>query len=87
MVSLQMNLVYTGPKLGPGQISGKREIWDLEIWDPTKIKKIKSLKIKIRVAQNVGKVWISRKKSSWPHLGPSGTIFCVGRKIRKMLNI
>ena len=30
---------------------------------------MKILKIKIRVAQNVGKVWISRKKSSWPHLG------------------
>jgi len=30
---------------------------------PKKIKKIKILKIKIRVAQNVGKVWISRKKN------------------------
>ena len=45
-----------------------------------KIPKIKILKTKIRVAQNVGKVWISRKKSSWPHLGPSGAIFCMGRK-------
>ena len=45
-----------------------------------KIQKIKILKIKIRSAQNVGKVWISRKKSSRPHLGPSGPIFCVGRK-------
>ena len=41
---------------------------------------MKILKIEIRSAQNVGKVWISRKKSSWPHLGPSGLIFCVGRK-------
>ena len=49
-----------------------------------KIQKIKILKIKIRSAQNVGKVWISRKKSSWPHLGPSGPIFCVGRKNRKI---
>ena len=43
------------------------EIWksrNLEIWDSTKnIKqKIKLIKIKIRVVQNVGKVWISRKK-------------------------
>ena len=48
-----------------------------------KTKKIKNLKIKIRVAQNVGKVWISRKKNSWPHLGPSGPIFCVGRENRE----
>ena len=45
--------------------------------------KIRILKIKIRVAQNVGKVWISRKKSSWPHLGPSGAFFCVDRKNRE----
>ena len=58
---------------------GIQESGNPEIWNP-KIPKIKILKIKIRVAQNVGKVWISRKKSSWPHLGPSGPIFCVGRK-------
>ena len=55
------------------------EIWgpgNPEFWNP-KIQKIKVIKIKIRDAQNVGKVWISRKKSSWPHLGPSGPIFCV----------
>ena len=34
-----------------------------EIWDPKKIQKIKILKIKIRSAQNVGKVWISLKKN------------------------
>ena len=28
------------------------------------------VKVQIRSAQNVGKVWISRKKSSWAHLGP-----------------
>ena len=48
-----------------------------------KIKRIKSLKIKICYAQNVGKVWISRKKSSWAHLGPSGPILGVGRNNRK----
>ena len=58
-----------GPKPGPS-------------WKPKKSKK-KILKIKIRSAQNVGKVWISREKSSWPHLGPSGAIFCMGRKNRK----
>ena len=40
-----------------------------------KVKNLKDLKIQIRSAQNVSKVWISRKKSSWPHLGPSGPIF------------
>ena len=50
-----------GPKPGPGQISGILEIWDLEIWE-FGIQKIKILEIKIRVAQNVGKVWISKKK-------------------------
>ena len=34
----------------------------------------KNLKIQIRSAQIVGKVWISRKKSSWPYLGPSEAI-------------
>ena len=59
------------------------EIWNLEIWkpgnlgpenlgiwDPTNPKKNNILKMKIRVAQNVGKVWISSKKSSWPHFMP-----------------
>ena len=34
-----------------------------EIWDPKKIQKIQILKIKIRSAQNVGKVFLCRKKS------------------------
>ena len=44
--------------------SRKVEIWgpgNSKFWDP-KNQKIKSLKIQIRSAQNVGKVWISRKK-------------------------
>ena len=48
---------------------------------------VKILKIQIRSAQNVGKVWISRKKSSWAHLGPSGPIFCVGRENPKIAQI
>ena len=65
-----------GPKLGPSQKCGTQ-----------KNQKNKILKIKIRSAQNVGKVWISRKKSSWAHLGPSGPIFCVGRKNSKKTKI
>ena len=48
-----------------------------------KIKKIQIPKIQIRSAQNVGKVWISRKKSSRPYLGPSEAIFSIGRKNAK----
>ena len=60
--------------------------WNLEIWKfgnlgtwksgnlrSQQIPKIKILKIKIRSAQNVGKVWISREKillaPIWGHLG------------------
>ena len=39
----------------------------------------------IRSAQNIGKVWISREKFSWPYLGPSQAIFSIPRKNRKML--
>ena len=69
--------------------SGNPEFWNLEIWKfgIQQIPKIKILKIKIRSAQNVGKVWVSRKKSSWPHLGPSGPIFCAGRKNPKNAQI
>ena len=61
-----------GPKPGPSQKFGTQHKSNKKI-----------LKIKIRVAQNVGKVWIGRKKKSWPHLGPSGPIFCEGRKNAK----
>ena len=46
-------------------------------------KKTKILKIQIRSAQNIGKVWISRKKSSWPHLGSSQAIFSMDQKNAK----
>ena len=44
--------------------SGNPDFWDLEIqkFGIQKMKKSKILKIQIRSAQNVGKVWISRKK-------------------------
>ena len=61
---------------------GNPDVWDLGIqkFGVQKMKKIKVLKIQIRSAQNVGKVWISRKKSSWPYLGPSEAIFSMDRK-------
>ena len=69
---------------GPGNL----EIWrsgDLEIqkFGVQKIKKIKILKTHIRSAQNVGKVWMRRKKSCWPYLGPSQGIFSMDRKNKK----
>ena len=73
---------------GPGHPEILRS-GDLEIQKcgVQKIKKIKILKIQIRSAQNVGKVWISRKKSSWPYLGPSEAIFSMDRKNRKSVYI
>ena len=59
---------------------GNLEPGNLEIWDPTKSKKIQILKIKIRSAQNVGKVQISREKSSWPIWGSFQANFSIGRK-------
>ena len=49
-----------------------------------KIPNVKILKIQIRSAQHVGKVWISRKKSYWPYLGPTQTIFSMDRKTQKI---
>ena len=68
------------------------EIWKSGTWKSgnlgsKKIQKLKILKIEIRVAQNVGKVWISRKKSSWPHFMPFQSIFCVSRENRKNAHI
>ena len=65
--------------------SGNLEILEFGV---QKIKnKIRILKIQIRSAQNVGKVWISRKKTSRPYLGPSEAIFSIGRKNRKIVKI
>ena len=66
---------------GKSRFVGIPEFGDLEIqkcW-VQKMGNIKILKIQIRSAQNVGKVWISRKKSSRPHLGPSQVIFSMDR--------
>ena len=64
-----------GPSPGPSRAQARfLQIWKSGTWKSgnlgsKKIPKIRTLKIKIRVAQNVGKVWINGKKSSWPHLG------------------
>ena len=51
----QLSLAQGWRKPGPGQI-----FRNLEIWNPEH-QKMKALKSQIRSAQNVGKVWISRK--------------------------
>ena len=66
------------------------EVGDLGIWRSggleiqkfgvKQIKKTKTIKIQIRSAQNVGKVCISKKNSSWPYLGPSEAIFSMDGK-------
>ena len=61
-----------GPKLGPSQKFG------------TPKKKMKLLKIKIRSAQNVSKVFISRKKTPGPIWGPPRQFFVWAGKIQKM---
>ena len=70
-------------------------LWMYLLWDAWKygimgIKKTKSRmgglsagpEIEIRVAQNIDKVWISRKKS-WPHLVPFQRFFSMGRQNAK----
>ena len=65
--------VGRGVRLGSeGSSGGGGGVWKFGV---QKIKKIKILKFQIRSAKNVGKVWISRKKSSRPYLGPSKAIF------------
>ena len=74
-----------GPKPGPSGWAHAGSKWVGPSWaqvGPSQKfgtpKKSKILKIKIRSARNVGKVWISRKKSTWPHLGPSWANFLCG---------
>ena len=50
-----------------------------------KMEKIKILKIQIRSAPNVGKVWISKTKLSWPHVGPFQVNFSMDRKNTKKI--
>ena len=67
---------HAGPKVGPSQKFGTQ-----------KIPKIKIIKIKIRSAQNVGKVFISRKKNLPPPFGPIWAHFLRGpEKSKKCQN-
>ena len=65
-----------GPKPGPCRAQARfLEIWKSGAWKSgnlgsNKIQKIKILKIQIRSAQNVGKVWISRKTILLAAFGP-----------------
>ena len=80
--------VWPEPKPRPGQISGNLRIQEpgnLQIWDPTKIKKTRILKIQMHVGQNVGSVWISTVGK------PPGSVWChficfpwIGEKINRM---
>ena len=84
---------HAGPKwVGPcrAQVGGPK--WaqagpKQEIWDPKKIQKIKILKIKIRVTQNVGKVWISRNKIILAPFGAISHIFFHGPEKYKKLSM
>ena len=69
-------------RTGNPEFLGNPEFGDLEIQNCgiQKMEKIKIFKIQIRSAQNVGKAWISKKKSSRPHLGPPHAIFSMDRK-------
>ena len=72
---------YLWPRPGPSQISGKLGPGNPESGNPKKAKHKKN--IKISSAPNIGKVWISRKTSSWPHLVPLQAIFSMDRKNKK----
>ena len=81
-----------GPKPGPSwaQAVPKPEFWkfenlgprNLEIWDPKKSKNTNSQNqnpCRLKCRQGLD----SRKKSSWPHLAPSGVNFSMDRKNAK----
>ena len=61
---VQMAQAWPGPaQAWPGPDFWKSEDLEIQKFGVQQIQKIKVLKIKIRVVQNVGKVWISRKKN------------------------
>ena len=70
----------------PGPRFWKSGNLEIQKFGVQKIKNIKILKIQIRSAQNVGKVWIGRKKKSWPYLGPSEAMFSMDRKKSRKLH-
>ena len=75
--------VGRGLRLGSeGSSVGGGGVWKFGV---QKMKKIKILKIQIRSAQNVGKVWISRKKQLPAPVGViSGNFFHGSEKYQKL---
>ena len=67
------NIATKWMRPGPG-------IWKSGKFEIQKITKIQNLEIKIRSAQNVGKVWISRKKQLPAPFGAIWGNFSMGRK-------
>ena len=89
-----------GPTLGPSGWAHAGPTWVGPSWaqvgpswaqarylGPKRIQKIKILKIQFRSAQNVGKVWISRKKILLCPFGPTWAHFLRGpEKSKKCTN-
>ena len=74
------NIATKRMRPGPG-------IWKSGKFEIQKNTNIKNLEIKIRSAQNVGKVWIRREKnSSRAHLGPFEAIVPWAEKMQKLLD-
>merc|ERR1711924_225845 len=61
-----------------------QESGNLGIWNPKKFQKMKTDRIKIRSAQNVDKVLISRKETFRPYLGSFSTMFPVAGKVQQL---
>ena len=84
-----------GPKPGPSGWAQAGPKWVGPSWDlvagpklgPKKSQKIKILKIKICVAQNVGKVWISGKKILLAPFGAFWANFLRGPEKSKKCNL
>ena len=81
-----------GPQPGPSGWAQAGPKWVGPSWaqarnlGPKKIQNLKIIKIKIHVAQNVGKVWISRKKILLAPFGAISANFLRGpEKIKKCL--
>ena len=78
-------VAWPSPSLARGRILEIRAPGDPEIWDPRnrKSKLLKSKSILPKIAQTVGKVWISRK-ILLAIFGAILAIYSMGRKMQKM---
>ena len=81
------NFRKNGLPTNKDQFSGNLEIWEPGNLGSKKIQNIQILKIQIRSAQNVGTVWISRKKTFPAPFGAIPGIFLRGPEISKKLLI